>query len=192
LDKYNTQTCLSKYIEYNVTLHLMVALAPFIVNTHCSTIFCMIGLKSIHFIQSSSIICQLILYPTSSSQNGYMIIGWKNISLLQVVQGSLVILQHYFDITSHLQNDYIIGFNNINHVQVLQSSLVVLQQYFDSILSQQSDCIIAWETLLLSSCSRFLCNPPTIFWPHLTFAKWSHIWIEEHSSHSKLLRHPPI
>lgn len=35
---YNTQTCLSKYIDYNLTLHLMVVLAPFIVNTHSSTI----------------------------------------------------------------------------------------------------------------------------------------------------------
>ncbi len=38
LDKYNTQTRLSKYTKYNVTLHLLVALAPFIVNTDSSTI----------------------------------------------------------------------------------------------------------------------------------------------------------
>jgi len=57
----------------------------------------------------------------------------------KILQGSLIVFQHPFDISTILQNENIIWFNNMSLVKVLQGSLMVLQHHFDICTTIQNE-----------------------------------------------------
>ncbi len=106
--------------------------------------------------------------------------------LFQVVQGSLVIPQHFFDLTSSLQSDHIFELKNI---QVIQGSFVIHQFNFNPTLSSQSGyVIIGWKKhKFCSSHSSLHGYSSIVSLLHITFAKWLHHWVWKHQLHSRLL-----
>jgi hypothetical protein len=83
-------------------------------------------------------------------------VRFKNINLVKVLQGSLIVFQNPFDIYTTLQSEYVVWFKKISLFKVLQSSSTIFQHHFDICTIFQNEYMFGSRTSTLQRSFKVL------------------------------------
>jgi hypothetical protein len=80
----------------------------------------------------------------------------ENPNFIKVLQHSLIVFQHPFNISMHAQSACIIWFKNMSFVKVLQGSLIIFQHLLDISMHLENETIVQLKDIKIS---RFFKAP---------------------------------
>jgi len=108
------------------------------------------------------------------------IVWFKNMNFIKVLQHSLIVFQHPFNISMHAQSACIIWFKNMSFVKVLQGSLIIFQHLLDIPCILRMKPLFSWRTLRFQGSSRLLDSFATSFSDMHMCWKRLHCLVKEH------------
>ncbi len=122
-------------------------------------------------------------FPSKGSICTFWGMFWfKNMNLVKVLQGSLIIMQHLFEVFMSPQRECIVWFKNINLVKIFDGFLIIIQHCFNLFKNPQSGCIVSVKKMNLVNIFQgySLIIMQHIFDIFHEFSKWMHCLVQEY------------